>query len=622
MALVLNKWVTVGSASQTKPVSTEQGIVYFTLTYYLEAKLTSQSVAMNRSFGQVRARVTRSGGWTYSSSMTASCSYCGNYSGIATPEATLTSGTFEIGSNSVGESAIHLTGTLTAVIGDFSISVDAWTAIPTIPRASKPTYSTNPLTIGGTQTITTNRASSDFTHKLVLSVGEYSTTLNGVGASITWTPTTDLMQYMTRWQMPVTVTCTTYSGSTTIGSSTTSFTLQVDTSVYKPVITVGTMSDVNANTAGLTNGTFIKDRSILSVVISASPNDSGDSIASVTATLGSYTRNVQGGGTGEVVSFQFQATTTTNTLVITATDQRGYTVTKTVALTLLEYSDIVIQSVEYARVNANNVEAETGEYVRYTIKANAFLGSFGRTTNSITVSTRSKLASASDYGASVTEKTVTTSGSGMGDITITGVTVGTYSPSNQFDILFILTDALSSATATPLRVHEGIPIVAWGEDHFDVYGSFHIHDRDDVMKYITVDADSVEEIETSFSGATGNSVTWTVFKFGNLRMAVTKWRSVSNATVNTAWGSLYSSSSLNTPNFPFTFSEVLFGDVRYVAADNNSTYTAALWVSPQVNSGDYGGVSGTNMGSFALYRPDSGATIGHPVFMEIVIGTV
>lgn len=490
MPLVLNQWVTVGSASQTKAVATSEGTVNFTLTYYLEAKLTSQSVALNQSSGQVRARVTRSGGRTYSSSMTASCLNCANYSGVATPEAVLTTGTFILYGNDAGEAAIHLAGTLTAVVGGFSISVDAWMAAPTIPRASKPTFSSDPLTIGDTQTITTNRASSGFTHTIVLSVGEYSTTLNDVGASITWTPTSDLMQYMTSWQMPVTVTCTTYNGSTQIGSTTSSFTLQVDTSVYKPVITNGTLTDANADTAGLTSGTFIKDKSILSVSITAEPNDSGDSIASVTARLGSTTQTASGGDAGEAISFLFQGVTTTNELVITATDQRDYTATKTVTITLLEYSNIQIQSVEYARVNSSNVETETGEYVRYTIKANAFLGSFGAVTNSITVTSQSKLASASVYGSEVTEKTVTTSGSGMGDITITGVTVGTYSPSSQFDILFTLTDALSSTTAQqPLRIHEGVPVYAWGEDHFDVYGEVHIHDREDVSKYITINHD-------------------------------------------------------------------------------------------------------------------------------------
>lgn len=503
MPLKLNEWVTVGSASQTKAVATSSGNVNFTLTYYLEAMLTSQSIAQNKWEGKCRARVTRSGGSSYSSSMTASCTHCANYSGVTTPPATLTSGTFTLYGNEAGESAIHLVGTLTAVIGGFSISVDAWMGAPTIPRASKPTFSTNPLTIGQTQTITTNRASSNFTHQLVLSLGDYSTTINDVGASVTWTPDSSLMPYMTSWQMPVTVTCTTYNGSTIIGSTTSSFVLQVDTSVYKPVITVGTLTDIGSTTSGLTNGTFIKGKSMLNAPISVEPNDSGDTVATVEVTLGSTTQTVTGGTVGEGIAFVFQALTNTNELIVKATDQRGYTVTQTVSITLLDYSDIAIQSVEYVRVNQNDVETETGTYVRYTIKANAFLGSFGRVTNSITVTSQSKEASAGTYGASVTEQTVTTSGSGMGEITITGVTVGTYSASTQYDILFTLTDALSSVTATFLRVHEGVPVYAWGEDHFDVYGELHIHDRDDVTAYTTLTWKGVEWEEVGeVSGST------------------------------------------------------------------------------------------------------------------------
>ena len=480
-----NTWTTIGSGSFTSG-----GAV---LTYYIEAKLNSQSIANNTSSISTRARTVFSGYSMSSYNVHMSCTGCTPYDGNNSTiyyfgTRTVLEGGVTVNHNSDGTGTLSMSGACTGNLG-MNIHLSGSIALPTIPRASKPTYSTNPLTIGQTQTITTNRASSSFTHTLVLSFGNYSETLTGVGASTTWTPSSSLMEYMTSWQMTVTVVCTTYNGSTQIGTSSTSFTLQVDTSVYKPVITVGTLSDANASTAGLTSGTFIKGKSILSGSITATPNDSGDSIASITARLGNTTQTVQtvqGGEAGEAISFLFQATTTTNELVITATDQRGYTVTKSVSITLLEYSNISVISVDYARVNANNVETETGEYVRYTIKANAFLGSFGAVTNQITVSSQSKLASASVYGSSVTEKTVTTSGTGMGEITITGVTVGTYSPSSQYDILFTLTDALSSTTAQPLRVHEGVPVAAWGEDHFDIYGEFHVHDRDDVTKYTTI----------------------------------------------------------------------------------------------------------------------------------------
>lgn len=489
MPLVLNQWVVVGQASQTRPVQTSSGVVNFTLTYYLEAMLTSQNVALNTSYGKVRSRVTRSGGASYSSSMTASCSHCPTYSGVATPEAVLTTGTWYMTHENSGEAALLLEGDLSAVIGGFSISIrNAWIAAPTIPRASKPSYSSNPLTIGQTQTITTNRASNDFTHTLVLSMGDYSETLSNVGASTAWTPTAAaLMQYMDTWQKEVTVTCTTYNGSTQIGSSTTSFTLQVDTSVYKPVITWGTATDTNATTSALeTAGSFIKSYSNLQIPVTATPNNTtyGDTVDTLTVALGNVSQRSAAGGLSVMVNFMANGITTA-TLTATATDSRGYSVTATKTLTLIDYSAIVIESIEVARVNANGDPTETGEYVKYTIKGSAFLGSFGQATNSIRVRTKSKLASAADYGSWVDEQTVVTSGSGFAQFTIVGITVGTYLSSTQYDLIFRLEDALTARQSLAVVVHEGIPVAAWGKYHFDVYGTFHIHDRDDVTKYAT-----------------------------------------------------------------------------------------------------------------------------------------
>lgn len=360
--------------------------------------------------------------------------------------------------------------------------------LTTIPRTSKVSVTPSVLTVGNTLTINTNRASTSFTHTISIAFDNYSWTATGVGASTTWSDTVaTLMPYMDTWQKEVTVTCTTYNGTTSLGSTKTTFTLQVDTSVYKPVITYTTPTDVNANTMGLvTVGTFIKGYSTLETTIEASANDTtyGDTVAKIEATLGNTSDSAT--GSGQALAMVFDGTPTTNQLIIKATDNRGYTVTETVSLTLINYSKIQIQSVEYVRVNSSNVETETGEYVRYTIKVNAFLGSFGRSTNTITVKSQSKLASAQTYDPLVTEKTVTTSGSGMGDLTITGVTVGTYSPSSQYDIMFTLADLLSNVNASVLRIHEGVPVAAWGEDHFDIYGEFHVHDREDVTQYTTI----------------------------------------------------------------------------------------------------------------------------------------
>lgn len=361
--------------------------------------------------------------------------------------------------------------------------------LPTIPRASKPTVTPDPLTVGDALTISTNRASSSFTHDITISFDDFSTTISNVGTSAIWDASEQyMMPYMDTWQKTVTVTCVTYNGSTNIGTTTTTFTLQVDTSKYKPVITFGTYSDTDSTTAALeTAGTFIKDYSRLSVPVTARVNINtyGETIKTLAVSLGGVSQSQPiNAGSGTMT---FTATVHTATLTATATDSRGYSVTETRTLTLIDYEPIIISSVEIERVNQNGDQTETGIYLSYKIKGKAFLGSFGQAVNTIRVATASKLASASSYDEWVVEQTVTTQGAGYADYEITGITVGTYSASTQYDVIFGLQDALSPASSGAVRVHEGVPVVAWGADHFDVYGTFHIHNRDDVTDYISID---------------------------------------------------------------------------------------------------------------------------------------
>lgn len=490
--------------------------------------------------------------------------------------------------------------------------------LPRIPRASTATVATNPLTIGGTQVISTNRASSSFTHTVAISMGEYSVTYTGVGASVSWiTDTATLMPYMSSWQQTVTVRTTTYSGSTNLGTTTTTFKLQVDTSVYKPVITFGSPTDTNATTSALeSSGKFIKGYATLSQLVSVASNDTtyGDKVAKLQVTLGNTTQTVTINATSG--SMTFTATVTTQTVTAVAVDNRGYSVTKTYTLDVFDYQSITISSVEVERVNQNGDPTETGVYLAYTIKGKVFQGNFGQASNTVTVKTASKSASASSYDPDVTEQTVTPSGSGYADYTITGITVGTYSSSSQFDVIFKLSDALTTASSIAVRIHEGVPVVAWGEDHFDVYGTFHIHDRADVTNWIGLNVDSVETVPVSFSGANGGTVNWTVFKFGKLRIAVCKWKATTNANISGTWAGFYYSNDFSSPNYPLTFTDVQYVNIRYVAADAASH--ADVWDSGRTS------LSTTTAGQFYLTRPNDGGavTINHPVFTEIVIGTV
>ena len=524
----------------------------------------------------------------------------------------------QVAHNADGTATIraHITGD--RVTASFSIDTYVDLVLPTIPRASKATVSSDTLTIGNTQIISTNRASSSFTHTVEVSMDDYSVTYTGVGASVSWiADTAALMPYMDTWQKTVTVRTTTYSGSANLGTTTTTFKLQVDTSVYKPVITFGTPTDTNATTSALeSSGKFIKGYAQLSQLVSVASNNTtyGDKVARLQVTLGSTTQSASINASSG--SLTFTATVTQATVTAVATDNRGYSVTQTYTLDVFDYSPITISSVEVVRVNANGDPTETGIYLAYTIKGKVFQGNFGQASNTVTVKTASKSASASSYDPDVTEQTVTPSGSGYADYTITGITVGTYSSSSQFDVVFKLTDALTTASSIAVRVHEGVPVAAWGSDHFDIYGEFHVHDREDVLKYITLNIDSLETVPVTFSGAVGGSVDWKVFKFGNLRIATCKWTSASNVTIGSSWSTILTSANQSTPDFPLTFANVLHKSIKYVSSAN--AVSADCW------NGISASVSNTNGGQFYLVRPnDSGSvTANSPVFTMLVIGTI
>lgn len=592
---------------------------YSNVYFYVQKRITNGSAGWaNYPASKSMAITTGSGSTYHSATISWAFGECRS-TAWADADGTYTDAYWgQVAHNADGTATIraHITGD--RVTASFSIDTYVDLVLPTIPRASKATVSSDTLTIGNTQIISTNRASSSFTHTVEVSMDDYSVTYTGVGASVSWiADTAALMPYMDTWQKTVTVRTTTYSGSTNLGTTTTTFKLQVDTSVYKPVITFGTPTDTNATTSALeSSGKFIKGYAQLSQLVSVASNntDYGDTVTRLQVTLGSTTQSASINASSG--SLTFTATVTQATVTAVATDNRGYSVTQTYTLDVFDYQPITVSSVEVARVNANGDPTETGVYLAYTIKGKVFQGNFGQASNSVTVKTASKSASASSYDPDVTEQTVTPSGSGYADYTITGITVGTYSSSSQFDVVFKLTDALTTASSIAVRVHEGVPVAAWGSDHFDIYGEFHVHSREDVLDYITLNTDSVETIPVNFSGAVGGTVNWTVFKFGSLRIATCKWTSASNVAIGSSWATILISANQSTPDFPFTFSNVLHKSIKYVSSAN--AVSADCW------NGISASVSNTNGGQFYLVRPnDSGSvTANSPVFTMLVIGTI
>ena len=397
------------------------------------------------------------------------------------------------GAKSITIGGSHSTTATNVAYLNFSMSETV--ALTTIPRASKPTASKSAVTLNGSDSvvINTNRASSSFTHTLTFTVGSNTVTVNNVGASYTWTPGVAYwMPYMTNKSMTVTVNCTTYNGSTQIGSvQSTSFTLNVNTAIYHPAIISIEHSDINdATTALETDGTYIKGYSNLSLSTTVTVNsaDYGSVVKTVKITHNGVTHTST--NTTEAIEFTVLYSSIVNgdTIVIKVTDNRGVEVSHTVNLTVIQYDVPKLSTIDIKRVNDNDQESETGEKLRYTLSSTVFWGSFGQVNNSLKVYSRYKQPNASDYSAWTLERTIPTSETGQyKSYEITGTCSGTYSSSSQFDVQILVTDELGSASRSTI-VLEGIPVIAWGPTYFDVYGSLHVHDREDITNFISIDA--------------------------------------------------------------------------------------------------------------------------------------
>lgn len=266
-------------------------------------------------------------------------------------------------------------GTLTiGVSGSFSESValigngtaSGSLALTTIPRASTPTFSPNPVDAGTVLTITSNRASGTFTHEMDYAIGAATGSIGtGIGASTTWTPPLSLLN-----QLPnstsglVNVTTRTYSGATLIGTTVTSFTLAVPTSI---VPDFGTITN-SEGTAGVASavGAYVQGVSTLVLAITSAIGAYNSTISSYKIEVAGQTINAISGTTALPI-----ATSGTVAVVGTVTDSRGRTHSETVNVTVLAYAPPVIDAPFFLtrRSDVAGVLAEEGTSIRVDLKA-------------------------------------------------------------------------------------------------------------------------------------------------------------------------------------------------------------------------------------------------------------
>lgn len=416
-------------ASANKSVELHSNSYPSSFPYTLKASFTenSTSIENNTSNITVTASLTSSGiRWQTSYNSTLQVYWYDNKTGSETLKATITfagmeynttktaTATFDVehkgdGTLSGYAKAVFTKGSTTAgtACNSGNISTDS-TALTTIARASTPSLSSNNFKIGDSITLTTNRKSTSFTHTVVLTFGSYTKTYTNVGDS----QVINTSQFATDMYAQIpnaksgtgTITTTTYSGSTQIGSaSTLNFTANAVEGNVNPQVTMVTWS-VDSTTSSLANNTtIIKGVTTATIRVTANSRSSS-TLKKIFLWYYSGTNKVV--LSSKTVNSNTTASFTINNVSVSkiypaATDSRGYT-------TYITTSQIPVTFKDYVTLTADtNANIRRIVQTEPNVRINSFTGnywnkSFGSQSNTLTIKWKYKETTASTYSAEYT----------------------------------------------------------------------------------------------------------------------------------------------------------------------------------------------------------------------------
>lgn len=239
-----------------------------------------------------------------------------------------------------------------------SITASANITLDSIPRASS--VSAPNGTMGTALTLSIARASSSFTHTLTYAFGSTSGTIvtKTTSTSVSWTPPLSLASQIPNTTSGVyTITCTTYNGSTSVGSKTCTLTLSVPASV-KPTITSLTAARIDGDVPS-SWGIYVQTKSKAKLAINGAAGSYGSTIKSYSISGGGYS------GTASTLTTGFLNTSGTITFTATVTDSRGrVSAAATVSITVTAYSPPYFDSVLSQRCLSNGTLDDDGTYIR------------------------------------------------------------------------------------------------------------------------------------------------------------------------------------------------------------------------------------------------------------------
>lgn len=231
--------------------------------------------------------------------------------------------------------------------------------LTTIPRASSISIDSPSIECGNTININGSSASKNFTHKIYATWNGKTSELVTI-ASGTTTPSFSYT-IPTSWEKDLpnstsgiaTFTLETFSGSNSVGSKSVNATIKVRSGVVPSIGTVS-ISDTNSICTGI--GQYVQSQSRLKFSIATSGSQ-GSTVTSVSTKFEGQTYNSSSFTTGTVQG------SGTLSYVITVTDSRGRTASKSGSVTVSAYSSPSLTNVTARRANSSyTVDEASGTY--------------------------------------------------------------------------------------------------------------------------------------------------------------------------------------------------------------------------------------------------------------------
>lgn len=323
-------------------------------------------------------------------------------------------------------------------------------ALTTIPRAS--TIYAIDANIGSSTLITISRASSSFTHTISYKFGDKSGFIATKTAktSIPWslTPAYDFYKRIPNAKyITVTLTCQTYSGSTLIGQTTTTFRANAPEATCKPTLK-GSVGIVDETTLALTDGQAIRYISTIAATINC--------VAKNASTIARCTINgveIPNPVSGKDFTIQFERAEAWHYL-FEVWDSRGYYNSTYVDIDMHPYIPLTCAP-QITR------DEPTGDTVTVTCKGNFWNANFSASrANKLYLTVqyvekgKSSWSTATEIPATVTDNTYRAA------VKLSGL-----SYLNAYDFRIYAQDEAMHFTLTG-TLSKGVPVFDWGEKDF------------------------------------------------------------------------------------------------------------------------------------------------------------